>query len=190
VSPPVKTGASNGGAVADLTVGAPPIPEVKPRAADHGEPAADVEELVPQVDASVVRTTLRALGGGLSFSIGDEDVPDHWRFTDRELNELAGTSEEPGPLTRIINRNAKLRRAVIRGDEMAVAVAFGGYVGRNVSEASKARRVRRERDGEVEVAQGAPRADGQGLAPGGLGGGIRPGHGDRDDDAAGGGLGR
>jgi hypothetical protein len=196
MKPGAATSSSNGGpVVADLTVGKAPPPEVRPRDASDAPPeeelAAELEASVPQVDATMVRSMLRAIGGGLGFALGDEDVPEHWRFTERELDELAGTSAEPGPLTRIINRNAKLRRAVIRGDEMAVAVAFGGYMGRNVSEGNKARKVRRERDGETDAADGAPGADGPGLAQGGgLGGRLRHRDGRLDDDPAGGGLGR
>jgi hypothetical protein len=172
--------------VADLSVGKAPPPEVRPK-----DPAAEVldsvevEESVPQVDEGLVRSTVMALGGALSFVVGDEDVPGHWRFTDQELVDLVP------PLTRIINRNVKLRRAVIRGDEMAIAVALGGYLGRNVRDGNKARKVRRERDGEAELAEGDAGADGPGLAQGGgYQRGVRPGDGRFDDDAAGGGLGR
>jgi hypothetical protein len=180
------TPAKTDGRLADLTVGPQPTPQVRPRAPEELPPAevdSLLEESVPQVDESVVRTMLRALGGGLGFALGDDDVVDHWRFTERELDDLVP------PLTRIVNRNVKLRRAVIRGDEMAVAVALGGYMGRNISEGNKARKVRRERDGEVEVAEGDVRAGGPGMAPGGFGWGDGAGDGGGHDDAAGGGLG-
>ena len=164
--------------IADLTVGPAPIPEVRPQATnDVGHNELLLEESVPQVDESVVRVSLQALGGLLSYPLSDDDVVDHWRFTDRELNDLTP------PLTRIVNRNARLRRAVIRGDEVAVAVAFGGYVGRNMTEGHKARKVRRERDGEAEAAEGNARAGGPGVAPGGLGWRPGAGHGDFHDDA-------
>jgi hypothetical protein len=184
VTPPVS---SKNGPVADLTVGPPPAPSVRPRdpADVPGPPdGALAEELVPQVDESVVRMSLQAFGGLLSYPLADDDVVDHWRFTERELDDLTP------PLTRIVNRNAKLRRAVIRGDEMAVAVAFGGYVGRNMTEGHKARKVRRERDGEAEVAEGDVRAAGPGMAPGGSREWPGSGDGRGHDDAAGGGVDR
>lgn len=171
--------------VADLTVGPAPIPSVRPQDPAPGPvDGALLEEAVPQVDESVVRMSLQALGGLLGYPLGDEDVVDHWRFTEQELNDLTP------PLTRIVNRNARLRRAVIRGDEMALAVAFGGYAGRNITDGSKARKVRRERDGEAEVAEGNDGAAGPGMAPGGSGWGTGAGHGGGHDDPAGGGLDR
>jgi len=170
--------------VADLTVGPAPIPSVRPQDPPGPGDGLLPEEPVPQVDESVVRMSLQALGGLLSYPLADDDVVDHWRFTVRELDDLTP------PLTRIVNRNARLRRAVIRGDEMALAVAFGGYVGRNITDGSKARKVRRERDGEAEVAEGDARASGPGVAPGGLGWRPGAGHGGGHDDAAGGGVDR
>ncbi|MGH9042681.1 MAG: hypothetical protein ACRDZ3_20895 [Acidimicrobiia bacterium] len=167
---------------ADLTVGPAPPPEV--RAPAPGEGLVDdvvlLEESVPQVDETVVRSMLRAVGGGLGYGLGDEDVPDHWRFTEGELDDLTP------PLTRVINRNAKLRRAVIRGDEMAVGVVVAGYVGRNVNEGYKAGRARRERDGETPDAQGDVRAHGPGLVGGGGGWENGAGDGRGHDDPAGG----
>lgn len=175
--------------VADLTVGPAPIPSVRPRAPEDAPAGPDevAFEEVPQVDEGAVRLSLQALGGLLSWDVlplADEDVVDHWRFTSKELDDLTP------PLTRIVNRNPRLRKAVIKGDEMALAVAFGGYVGRNMTDGSKARKVRRERDGEVEVAEGNVRADSPGMAPGSGGWGTGAGDGPGHDDPAGGGLGR
>jgi hypothetical protein len=181
VTPVTGTAATNG-PVADLTVGKAPPPEVRPP--DPGRPPEIVDEDVPQVDETVVRTMLRAVGGGLGYSLGDEDVPEHWRFTERELDDLTP------PLTRIVNRNAKLRRAVIRGDEMAVMVAVGGYMGRNMSDGMRAGRARRERDGEAALAEADARTNGPGQAPGSIGGtgaagGWGGGHGRADDRGVG-----
>lgn len=174
--------------VADLTVGPPPAPSVRPQEPAPGPlDGAALEEAVPQVDESAVRLCLQALGGLLAWDVlplADEDVAGHWRFTEQELNDLTP------PLTRIVNRNVRLRRAVIQGDQMAIAVAFGGYVGRNMTDGSRARKVRRERDGEVEVAEGDVGAGGPGVAPGSGGWGTGAGHGSGDDDAAGGGVDR
>lgn len=185
---PAKT---NGGPVADLTVGPAPPPEVRARTADDAalasEPGlADEVDVPPQLDPEVVRSFLMGAGGLLGHVLGDSEVPDHWRVTPRELDELAGRADAPGPLTRIINRNAGLRRAVIRGDEMAVAVVLAGYAGRNVAAGKKARDRRRGLEREAGDAAGDGRADGSGEA--GQSGGWRgddgrlpgaPGGGDR-----------
>lgn len=150
--------------VADLSIGAPGRPEVEAPPGDpFVEPDDVADEPVPEVDEAVVRGLLRSLGGGASFALGDADVPDHWRFTDRELDDLTP------PLTRIINRRPKLRRAVLRGDEMTVAVVLAGYAGRNVAAARTAQEVRNGREREADrAAPGAPAGDHR--APGATGG--------------------
>lgn len=173
------------GKVADLTVGPAPPPEIRQPVA--GEEPVDLslvdEEPVPPVDETMVRSALMACGGALGFVVGDEDVPGHWRFTKDELDQLTP------PMTRIVNRNVKLRRAVIRGDEMTVAVGLGTYMGRNVRDAQRAKKVRRERDGEAALAEGDARTQGPGLDGGGVFGGMGSGDGDFHDGPSGGGLG-
>lgn len=133
--------------VADLSVGPPAAPEVEVVSGlDDGTLAGDdfaELEAAPHVDESMVRTLLKSMGGGLGYALGDDDVPDHWRFSDRELDDLTP------PLTRIINRRPKWRQAVARGDEMAVAIVLAGYTGRNLTAGRQAQEARNERDREA-----------------------------------------
>lgn len=166
----------------DLTVGPPAPPEVRAIPGDRAE-LVELEE-APQVDESVVRGLLKGLGGALGHVLGDDDVADHWRFTDRELEDLTP------PVTRIVNRNNRLRRAVMKGDSITVALTLAGYAGRNVDLARAARKERDGRAGEALGPTGDPGADGQDVArgsgwsdgAGGWGGGGLP-------DASGGGMG-
>lgn len=136
----------------DLSVGPAPRPEVAaaPEPERVGPDDVFVEDLAdeaPHVDESVVRALLRSLSGGVAYAAGDPDVPDHWRFSDRELADLTP------PLTRIVNRRPQLRRAVARGDEAAVAMTLAGYVGRNYTAGRKAQEARREDEyGEADGA--------------------------------------
>jgi hypothetical protein len=149
--------------VVDLTVGPPAPPEVRnpPAGDDRAELLED--EHVPHVDESMVRSLLSGLGGTVGHLAGDQDVVAHWRFTGQELDDLTP------PLTRIVNRNTGLRRAVIKGDEMAVALVLAGYLGRNVADGKRARDHRRELEGQAADAEGDGGADGQG-SPGSAGG--------------------
>src|SRR5438270_806139 len=90
-------------------------------------PAKAATEEAPVVDADKVRRLLRGVGGALGFVIGDDDVPNHWHFTDAELDDLVP------PLTDLINRRVELRRAVARGDELTIALVLARYAGRNVN---------------------------------------------------------
>lgn len=156
----------------DLSVGPPAPPEVRtpPASAGPDDRALLLEdEHVPQVDESIVRSLLSGLGGTLGHLAGDQDVVEHWRFTTQELDDLTP------PLTRIVNRNTGLRRAVIKGDEMAVALVLAGYLGRNVADGKRARDRRDELQGQADDAardggadgQGSPERDGRGWADGG-----------------------
>lgn len=148
-----------GAAPADLSIGAPRTPEVEAEpigihVGDQvGPELLDDLEVVPPVDESVVRGLLGSIGGGIGYVAGDDDVADHWRFTRQELDDLTP------PLTRIINRRARLRRAVMHGDEATVAVLLAGYTGRNVAAGQVAKEARNERDREAAAAPGDPRAD-------------------------------
>ena len=116
----------------DLTIGAPPAPANDPVAragqSDMAGPLiedeAPVDELAPLVDESTVRFYLEVFGVSLGATVGRE--PEHWHFTDSEMDTLA-----PG-LTAYINRHAALRAAVHRGDSATVLVAMGRYLWRNV----------------------------------------------------------
>lgn len=150
------------GPVADLSVGPPAPPEV----GDVPDAGLELAESVPQVDESMVRALVQGLGGALGYAAGDPDVPNHWRFTDQELGDLVP------PLTRIVNRHAHLRRAVIRGDEMALGLVLAGYAGRNLALARTAREARRELEGETDGAAVDLGAGSDGV------GGDGAGHGD------------
>lgn len=172
------------GARADLTIGPPPEPEVEstPAVDDVGLDVDDLGglESAPHIDESIVRSLLKGLGGAVGYVAGDDDVPEHWRFTDGELDALVP------PLTRIINRRPQLARAVARGDEATVALVLAGYAGRNVAAGRKAKEARGERDGEAGPAAAAGDADARRVVgrhgwDGGDGRGVHP--------AAAGGLG-
>jgi hypothetical protein len=161
----------------DLTIGPPGRPEVEAEPGDR--PEFDDEHLGDEepapIDEAVVRRVLRSTGGVLSFVIGDEDVPDHWRFTDAELEDLVP------PLTAYIRRQPRLARMVARGDEAAIGLALMGYVSRNIELGREAKKAREDDDGEVDGPAGAAGADGAPAArtgqwPNGHGGQGGHGH--------------
>ena len=138
--------------VVDLSVGEPDAPEVAAgAAADPDAPAAGGPMLdpglppAPPVEEPTVRGLLLSLGAVAHVGFADDDVPDHWQFTPAELDQLTP------PLTRWINRQPRLRRAIEHGDELAVAVALSGYVGRNVAAGQAARRNREDHDPDGNV---------------------------------------
>lgn len=157
----------------DLTIGPPAPPEVRTAPGERSE-LVELDEPA-HVDESVVRGLLKGIGGALGHVVGDEDVGDHWRFTERELDDLTP------PVTRIVNRNSGLRRAVMKGDSITVAITLAGYAGRNVDLARAARKERDELAGEALGLTGDPGANGQDL----VGGSHRP---DGSDGRHGGGL--
>lgn len=128
--------------VADLAIGDPEAPEVDPEEAqaqaydlaDDLDAGADV----PMVDEAVVRGLLAAAGGLVAMAAAPEEAPEVWTFTERELDDLTP------PVTRIVNRRPQLRRAVMHGDEVAVAMVLAGYVGRNAADLSAVRALREE----------------------------------------------
>ncbi len=162
----------------DLTIGAPSPPEVEPNNDDalYGDEMLidDDGELVnaPQVDESIVRTALRSVAGVASYTLGRDDVDEHWQFTARELDDLTP------PLTRIINRRPQLRAAVARGDEAAVAIVLASYTGRNVAsgrrariEQEKAKNAELQRQADQSSPASGAAADGGIAEPSGHGGG-------------------
>jgi hypothetical protein len=157
------------GPVADLTVGPPPAPQVAdsagiaggkqsgktppgtPRAGRIGHPsslergvATDPDGVPAVIDEALVRRVLRSAGGAANAVIGDEDVPDHWRFTTDELDELVP------PLTKFINRTPQLVVAMQHGDELAMLQTLSGYGFRNYMAGRTAQESRREREREAE----------------------------------------
>lgn len=146
--------------IADLTVGPPTPPQV---GVDVGDAEAyeldDVGVDVPHVDEAMVRALVAGMGNAANYVAGDDDVPELWRFTDRELDDLIP------PLTRIINRRPALRQAVIRGDEMAVAIVLAGYAGRNYADLKAAQEARGE-NVTGEAGRGPGAADAHRRGPG------------------------
>jgi hypothetical protein len=152
---------------ADLRVGAPGTPEVEVESGTdfHDDGLFDVEDVAPEVDPSIVRGLLASMGTLVANSrLADDDVEDHWRFTDRELDDLTP------PLTRIVNRRPKLRRAIQHGDEMTVAVQLAGYVGRNLEDRRQAKEYRA--DDDVEPEAGPPSGEVHGGSGGVAGSGA------------------
>ncbi|MCL2393266.1 MAG: hypothetical protein FWC87_01155 [Acidimicrobiaceae bacterium] len=99
------------------------IPPAPPPFEDDQAPD-DLAEVVPQVDEALVRSVL--VGMGNMAHMIDPVTPDLWRFTDDELDQGVP------PLTRFANRNDTLRRALLHGDYVVLALTFSGYMARNV----------------------------------------------------------
>ncbi len=175
----------------DLSIGPPPPPAVSADpAADPAEVWADPAPEVPEVPEAVVRGILASAGAVLAMTpLADPDVPEHWSFTERELDALTP------PMTRIVNARPALRQAAAHGDEVTVAVQLLGYGGRNLLAGSAARRARTtdpdtdwitDTDGHEQPEAGSTPPgshgdDGTGpfgdlghRAPGGVGYGITP----------------
>lgn len=131
----------------DLSIGAPGKPEVTAPGddVDDVEGAADWGDVddAPEVSPDTVRVVLAAIGAGVGVVAGDEDVPNHWRFTDRELDDLTP------PVANIINSRPALRRAVAKGDYAVVAIHLAGYTGRNLGAGKRAREQREDLIGEA-----------------------------------------
>lgn len=173
-----------------LEIGPPPVADTGAAAGfeDPVGPAGGAAEAggwddpapaLPEVPEAVVRGILATLGTVLAISpLAVEEVPDHWLFTERELNDLTP------PLTRIVNARPQLRAAAARGDEVTVAVQLAGFTGRNLIAGSLARKQRaqraeedwlyadehREADGPAGAGDGAAR----GAAGGQPGGWVPP----------------
>jgi hypothetical protein len=110
------------------------------------------DEPVPVIDADQVRRFLSGLGAALGFALADPDVPEHWRFTDAELDEL-------GPaIAGMANRRPALARAIDRSDHMVVAMHLARYAGRNIQAGRRARNAREEvtdgRNGQAHAVGG------------------------------------
>jgi hypothetical protein len=72
-------------------------------------------------DEQRVRSVLQAKGLVLHGLLAVDPSSDEWSYTDDDLSAIAP------PLTRILNRYDATRAAAAAGDELAVAVGFGGY---------------------------------------------------------------
>lgn len=139
---------------ADLSIGAPGAPQVNTEAGDEPAEALEAPPELVEVSEEQVRSVLGAAGLGLNYVLGDEDVHEHWQFTERELDQLTP------PLTRYVNRRPKLREAVLRSDEITIAVVLAEWAGRNVADWRTAREARSDEDVEDE----APGAEGRSHA--------------------------
>jgi hypothetical protein len=137
-----------------LRVSSPRPTEVQASAAAEGDASFEVLDDAmesPAASEGTVRGLLAGFGNVLSTAAGDADVPDHWRFTDQELDDLTP------PITRIVNRRPQLRRAIEHGDEVTVALHLAAYAGRNVDLARAAKEARSDDiDREAGGPQGAP----------------------------------
>jgi hypothetical protein len=123
---------------------------------DQGD---DVEEIPPDVDVGTVRSILAGLGN--VGSMVDRAAPNLWRFTDSELDQLAP------PICRLANRNETLRRALLHGDFVVIAMGLSTYAVRNVTARKEAT------NGQRNQAQSGHRPDG-GQAPFGISDGSPP----------------
>lgn len=158
----------------------PWAPLAPPSTDGGGDPMLDALEDAdaPEATEDQVRDLLKGTGSLAHRFAGDDDVPDHWRFTDDELDRLVP------PLTRVVNRRAPLRRLVAKGDGLFVALVMGEYFDRNLTDGADARRARKEihvgdvraEDRDVPAGDPSPGGDGEpdgadrpwgaGLAPG------------------------
>ena len=101
----------------------PPLADPEGPPADLGPVPVDVPE---QVTEEQVRRVLATAGRLLHHVAGHPDIPEHWSFTDDELDQLTP------PVTGYVNRSARLRAAVARGDGLTLTLAVGAWVQRNV----------------------------------------------------------
>lgn len=152
---------------ADLTIGPPEAPQV--RVDEKAKTKTKTPVLdgalaklgpidaaeVPAVDEAKVRRVLRTAGRVLGGWLGDDDVANHWHFTDSELDELVP------PVTAIVNRRPPLRRVVQHSDEATAALVLVEYFGRNITAGQRAKEAR---GGDID-GEGATAPDG--AAPGG-----------------------
>ena len=105
-----------------------------PEAADGAGPAeADSPSLPPLGEAEVdlvevaeIAEALRVIGETAHAAAGHPEIPDHWAFTDREIDQLAP------PVTALVNRHAGARALAQRSPELAVTLVLGRWTVRNV----------------------------------------------------------
>ncbi len=130
----------------DLTIGAPGTPDVSTETETLSyDDVMAVEEEAPLVNESLVRGLLKGVGSAANTTIGRDDVEDHWKFDDDELDQLTP------PLTRIINKRPKLRQAIARGDEAIIAMVLANYTGRNIAAARGAQIAEEKRNARLSA---------------------------------------
>jgi hypothetical protein len=127
-------GSSRGSSPATSAFIADPGPDFDPKRSPGPEPPPAPEEATihalpeapPGWEVETVRDILTAQGQAAHavFGVGEED----WAYTEGDLVSISR------PLTRILNRYDATRAAAGTGDEIAVVIGFGGYIGRSYAE--------------------------------------------------------
>lgn len=105
-------------------------------------------EPAPGWDVKVVESLLSAKGTALHAVIGKAETD--WIYTPLELRATAP------PLTRILNRIPVTAAAAGSGDELALMIALGTYIGRSVQERQAAIKAERDAAGDEPEPLGAP----------------------------------
>lgn len=135
------------------------------------DPTLIDESNAPDASEAQLRALLSGLGGLVSFSMGNREIPNHWRFTPEELDDLTP------PITRMVNASPRLKAIVARSDLIALGLVLTRYTLRNADEQ---RKWKREHDDQpLQPTPGVPGASG---GPAASAGGADVGR-----DAAGGG---
>lgn len=124
-----------------LRVGAPPPPEIRdlpalPDTDVAGDP--DDDGLPAVLTEPIVRSLLEGCAGMASMLVNPVHVPGLWKFRPDELDQIVP------PLTRIANRSEGARKLLLQGDWIALGLATGPYVGRNLSDWRTARELDRQ----------------------------------------------
>lgn len=97
-------------------------------------------------DPKVIRDLLQAQGSTVHSLVGKTE--EDWIYTKTELDAIAG------PLTRILNRYDATRAAAATGDELALLLAFVGYLWRSAQETKAASKQAKEAEqGELDPDQ-------------------------------------
>lgn len=118
------------------------IPPAPPAGVDvDDDQPVDLAEQIPTVDEGTVRSILAGIGNMASLVDRVDGAPGLWRFTDDELDQLAP------PITRLANRNPTLRRALLHGDYVVIAMGLSQYAVRNVAARKEANDARRPSQG-------------------------------------------
>ena len=130
----------------------PPVEDLPPDPA--AEPAAEpVADEVPLVEVGEIATAIRALGDTFHGIAGHPEVPEHWAFTDPEVDQLAP------PVTALINRHARARAIAQRSPELAVALVLSRWGVRNARLSSEIRKAEAEIEADKAAAETAEPAE-------------------------------
>lgn len=133
---------------------APELPEPSAPGGDDGGPAWN---------ESVIRQALEAQGQAVHGLLAVDPDGTEWEYTRGELQTIAPA------LTRILNRYRPTRAAASAGDELTLALAFGGHVARSLKERRLAvGQLIAEQQHEQQAAEYVPPAAGPQTAAEGL----------------------